>query len=259
MYGGLLMKKILLLTLFLAILYSPALALTAQDVLQKVEDRYVGETSRANLFMRLHESDGEFRERRMTISRREMDPDNKDNFIHFSSPPDIRNTAYLVNERDREERKWIYLSAFRNVRRIGSEDYNLAFVSSDFTYEDMDDIRADDYVASELQEETLGEKEVYSIVIRKKDGLTSYDRVIMKIWKDEWVVLRAEMYCKNNPDQLIKIMTAENLEPIQDIWTPMLVTMQDLRRNTKTELETVRVAYDLPIPDEEFSRRNMQR
>ena len=251
-------KLLLFLTLFTLVGFA-AMALTAQQVLQNVEDRYVGDTSRANVVMTLYDADGSTRERRMSISRREMDSDNKDNHILFAAPPDIRNTTYLVNERDREERKWIYLSAFRNVRRIGAEDYGLSFVASDFTYEDMDDIRADDYTATDLKEEMLGDKEVYSIVVRKNDGNTSYDRTVMKVWKDEWVILKSEMYCKRNPDRLIKVMTAENLEQIQDIWTPMLVTMKDVSRGTKTTLQTARIAYDLEIPEDVFSRRNLER
>lgn len=253
------MKKNVICLLMFVLLCGTAFAMTAQDVLQKVDDRYVGKTSKSNVIMKLHDKDGGERERRMTISRRETDSENKDNFIHFAAPPDIRNTTYLVNERNREKLKWIFLSAFRNIRRIGAEDYSLAFVASDFTYEDMDDVRASDYVATDLKEEKVGDRDVYSISVKKKDSNTSYDRVIMKVWKDEWVILRSEMYCKKNPQNLIKLMTAEKLEKVQDIWTPMLTIMKDLSKGTKTTLETARIAYDLEIPDEEFSQRNMQR
>jgi hypothetical protein len=67
------------------------------------------------------------------------------------------------------------------------------------------------------------------------------------------------MYDKKDPEKLIKIMTAENIEKIQDIWTPMKVTMKDLEKGTSTELETVKVAYDLTLPDDEFTRRNMEK
>lgn len=246
--------------LFLLCLFAEAAwALTAQEVLQKVEDRYVGKTSKANVIMRLIERSGRKRERKMTISRRKEDNTNKDNFIIFAAPADIRNTTYLVNERNSQKRKWIFLSAFKKIRKIVAKDYGMAFVSSDFTYEDMEDIHADDYVASNLREEKYNDQDVYAITLKKKDSDTSYSRVEMKVCKDRFIVLKSEMYDKKDPEKLIKIMTAENIEKIQDIWTPMKVTMKDLEKGTSTELETVKVAYDLTLPDDEFTRRNMEK
>lgn len=236
-----------------------AMALTAQEVLQKVEDRYVGKTSKANVIMRLVDKGGETRERRMTISRRKKDNTNKDNFIFFAAPPDMQNTSYLVNEINKEKEKWLYLSAFKSIRRIVAKDYGLAFVSSDFTYEDMEDIHANDYTATNLKEEKLDGVDVYSIDVTKNGGDTSYAKVVMKVCKEKLIVLRSEMFDKNSPDKMIKVLTATEIEKIQDIWTPKKVTMQDLVKGTSTTLETVKIKYDLDLPDQEFAKSNMQK
>ncbi len=254
------LQKILMFVLVMVLAGAvSAMALTAQEVLQKVEDRYIGKTSKANVQMDLIDKSGGVRERKLTISRRKIDGSNKDNFIHFVAPPDIRNTTYLVNEKNRDKQKWIYLSAFKKTRKIVAEDYAMAFVSSDFTYEDMDDIRADDYIASDLKEEKLGDKDVYSISVTKKDANTSYAKVVMKVCKSTFIVLRSEMYDKKAPDKMIKEMTASNLEQIQDIWTPKEVVMKDLVKGTSTSLKTAKIAYDLPLSDDEFSQRNMEK
>ncbi|GAB4281218.1 MAG: outer membrane lipoprotein-sorting protein [Candidatus Rifleibacteriota bacterium] len=249
----------LILFVFLFVVYGRAMALTAQEVLQQVEDRYVGKTSKANVIMKLIDKSGNVRERKMTISRRKKDNVNKDNFILFAAPPDIRNTSYLVNEVNKNKQKWIYLSAFKKIRKIVAEDYGMSFVSSDFTYEDMEDIHAQDYTASNLKEEKYNGEDVYSISITKNDSNTSYSRVDMKISKEKLIVLKSEMYDKKDPNKLIKVMTAENIEKIQDIWTPRTVTMKDLVKGTSTVLETVKIKYDLDLPDDEFSKRNMEK
>ncbi len=236
-----------------------AMALTAQEVLQQVEDRYVGKTSKANVIMKLIDKSGAARERKMTISRRKKDNVNKDNFIHFAAPPDIRNTSYLVNEVNQQKQKWIYLSAFKKIRKIVAEDYGMAFVSSDFTYEDMEDIHADDYVATDLKEEKFDGQDVYSISVTKKDSNTSYAKVIMKVSKEKMIVLKSDMYDKKDSAKLIKEMTAGSIEKIQDIWTPKTVTMKDLVKGTSTILETVKIKYDLDLPEDEFSKRNMEK
>lgn len=251
--------SLLLVFLAFCLCAGQAMALTAQEVLQQVEDRYVGKTSKANVIMRLIDSNGETRERKMTISRRKKDNLNKDNFIIFAAPPDIENTTYLVNEKNKSKEKWIYLSAFKKIRKIVAEDYGMAFVSSDFTYEDMEDIHADDYAASDLKEEKLDGADVYSISVTKKDSNTSYAKVIMKVAKDKMLVLKSEMYDKNAPDKMIKVLTATNVEQIENIWTPKNVTIKDLVKGTSTTLETVKIKYDLELKDEEFQKQNMER
>ncbi len=240
-----------------ALCSSGAMAITAQDILQKVEDRYVGKTSKANVLMILVDKNGKERERKMTISRQKKDNNNKDNFIHFAAPTDIRNTTYLVNEANRQKQKWIYLPAFKKIRKIVAEDYGLAFVSSDFTYEDMEDLHADEYNCSNLKETKLNGEDVYQFEAKKKDDNTSYSRVVMTVSKDKFVALKTEMYDKKDPTKLIKVMNATDLEKIQDIWTPKQVTMQDLSKNTSTVLKTAKIKYDLPLSADEFSKRNM--
>lgn len=242
---------------FFALITTVSWALTAQEVLQKVEDRYVGKTSKANVLMKLTDKNGRTRVRKMTISRRKKDNNNKDNFIHFIAPPDIRNTTYLVNERNRHKMKWIYLSAFRKIRKIVASDYGMSFVSSDFTYEDMEVIHASDYIASNLKEEKLNGIPVYSIVAVKKDDKTSYSKMIIKVSKKDWVVLQVKMFDKKHPDKIMKVMNATNIQTIQNISTPMVIAMKNLEKGTQTVLETKKIKYDLPLKDEEFSKRNM--
>ncbi len=253
------MKKILLAVLGVFLGVQVLHAMTAGEVLQGVENRYIGKTSQADVKMILTDPSGKARTRTLTIYRRKADNDNKDNFIHFLSPPDIKDTTYLVNEKNREKLKWIYLSAFKNVRKIVATDYGVAFVSSDFTYEDMDDIHASDYECSNLVEEKLGDADVYSIECKKKDANTSYSRVIMKVAKDKMVTLKALMYDKGDPQKQIKEMESKRIEKIKEIWTPMEVTIKDLRKNTSTTLETSKVEYDLNLDAETFTERNMKK
>ncbi|MFZ2959515.1 MAG: outer membrane lipoprotein-sorting protein [Candidatus Ozemobacteraceae bacterium] len=234
-------------------------AVTADEVLQGVENRNIGKTSQSDVTMKLKNSDGAERNRSLKIYRRKVDNDNKDNFIHFLSPSDMKDTTYLVNEKNREKSKWIYLSAYKNVRKIVATDYAVSFVSSDFTYEDMEDIHASDYACSDLKEEKLDGQDVYSIVCKKKDTNTSYSHAIMKVAKDKMVVLKSFMFDKNDPTKQIKEMTASDLKQIQNIWTPMVVAIKDLKKNSSTALEVKKIEYEVALPDETFTERNMKK
>lgn len=253
------MKQAILLIAFVCLVTQSLSAMTADEVLLKVEKRYIGNTSKSDLYMKLSDPSGNTRTRTLTIYRRKTDEKIRDTFIHFLSPPDIRNTTYLVNEINRERQKWIYLSAFKNIRRIVASDFGMAFVSSDFTYEDMDDIYADEYATSKLESEKIDDKEVYSIECVKKGENSNYSRIIMKVWKDESVILKALMYDKSDPNKLVKEMTAEDLRKVQDIWTPYKVTMKNLLKKTSTLLEIKEINYDLQLDAEIFTQRNMKK
>lgn len=234
-------------------------AITAQEVLQKVEDRYVGKTSKSEVTMKLVGSDGTERNRSLNIFRKKADNNNKDNFIHFLSPSDIKDTTYLVNEKNREKLKWIYLSAFKQMRKIQATDFNVAFVASDFTYEDMEDTHAADYTCSDLKEETIDGEAAYSIDCKKNDANTGYSHIVMKISKEKFVPLKALMFDKNDPAKQVKEMNAKQLEKIQDVWTPKDVTMKDLNKKTATSLIVKKIEYDVALPEDTFTERNMKR
>ena len=244
--------------LFLVVAQSVS-AITADEVLQGVENRFIGKTSKSDTSMKLVAADGNARTRKLVIYRRKADNDNKDNFIHFLSPADIKDTTYLVNEKNRKKEKWIFLSAFKNIRKIVATDYNMAFVSSDFTYEDMDDIHASDYTCSDLKEETVDGEAVYSIDCKKKDSDTDYSHSILKVSKEKKIIIKALMFYKKDPAKQVKEMTAGLCEKIQNIWTPKSVSMKDLRKHTSTVLDVGKIEYDVKLDDETFSQRNMKK
>ncbi|MBF0410008.1 MAG: outer membrane lipoprotein-sorting protein [Candidatus Riflebacteria bacterium] len=234
-------------------------AITADEVLQGVENRYVGKTSKSTTEMKLIDSSGNERKRDLFIYRRKIDNDNKDNFIHFTSPSDMKGTTYLVNEKNREKSKWIYLSAFKNIRKIVASDFGTSFVSSDFTYEDMDDIHASDYTCTNLTEEKLDGEDVYSIECVKKTSDTAYSRSILKVSKEKMIILKGMFFDKKDTEKQVKEATAKSLEKIQEIWTPKQVTMRDLRKNTMTVLEIKKAEYDLTLEADIFTERNMKK
>ena len=165
----------------------------------------------------------------------------------------------------RERQKRIYLSAFKKVRKIAAEDYAMAFVASDLTYEDMDDIHAADYSCSNLREEKLDGKDVYVIDCVRKDDKTSYAKTVLSVDKTTFVVLKILMYDKKDPAKLIKEMLSTDVKDVptkdgsKQISTPYIVTMKDLRSNTATTLEIKKIGYDIDLDADTFTERNMQK
>ncbi|MEZ7891184.1 MAG: outer membrane lipoprotein-sorting protein [Candidatus Wallbacteria bacterium] len=258
-------KKVLLtaarciFTLF-AIIFtcSNAFALTSDEILQKVEDRYVGKTSQAELKMVIADKDGSEKERTLTILRQKLDAQNLDNFQHFHSPADIMNTTFLVNEKNGAQEKFIYLSSFKKIRKIVSKDNNVRYVSSDFTYEDLDNFHAADYTCQPFKEETFEGEKVFVIEAKKKNDDSQYSRFVFKVSQEKMLPLQILMYDKKD-GALLKQLENKKLKKVKNIWTPYEIIIKDVKNMSSTRLVLDKIDYDCKLDADTFTQRNMEK
>ena len=66
-------------------------------------------------------------------------------FIRFFKPASIRGTSFLIKKEDKTEHQWIYLSAFKIIRKLASSEKNNSFMGSDFTNSDISGIKIKDF------------------------------------------------------------------------------------------------------------------
>ncbi len=235
-----------------------AAAITSEEVLQKVEDRYVGKTSKAAMKMILIDSAGGEKERSLTIYRQKIDNANLNNFQHFHSPADMMNTTFLINEKDGSQEKFIYLPSFKKIRKIVSKDNNVRYVSSDFSYEDLDNFHAADYICEKLKEEKLDGEGVYVVECKKKSPDSQYSKFIFKISKEKELPLVALLHDKKS-GSLIKQIENRKLKKVKNIWTPFEVEIKDIKNSSATKLVLEKIEYDLNLSADTFTQRNMEK
>jgi hypothetical protein len=232
--------------------------ITAHDILKLVENRNVGKTSTANMEMVLKSNTSAPKKRKMKMNRSKKDNLNQNLFIHFLSPADIKNTTYLVKEKDKKKKKWIYLSSFRKRRRLVSNDNSSNFVSSDFTYEDLETIHADDYNCFELKDNVVAGVPVYSFIAVKKDQeSTLYSKLVFNVSKKTDIALVILMF--NKKKEHVKTLTVGKIKKIQNIWTPFYTKMVDLKNKSYTVLSIKKIKYNLKLKEETFTTRNMEK
>lgn len=238
---------------------APAASLTGTEILAKVEDRYIGKTSKASMKMVLVSKGAGTKTRELDLYRSKADNANQNLFIHFLQPADIMNTTYLILEKNRVKDKWIYLSSFKKTRKIVSKDNSSSFVSSDFTYEDLDTIHADDYTTGPVSEETVGGDACWTFEATKKDlSESGYSKMTVSVSKEKLVPLRVLLFDKASGEQ-VKTLEVLELKKVQEIWTAYATRMTDHKNGSNTKLELVKVEYDLDLPAETFTKRNMEK
>ena len=129
------MKTIILLFLFSLKVFS----ITGYEVMNLVhEENQKKNTRKAVVDMRVY--DRENRERLRFFNYWIKYSDTKeDSLIKFFRPKNVKGTALLTNSDTQMDQKmqWIYLPAFKSVKRLSSSEKNKSFMGSDFTYSDI--------------------------------------------------------------------------------------------------------------------------
>jgi len=96
----------------------------------------------------------------------------------------------------------------------------------------------------------------YRLESRRKDTSVEFPRVVSLVLKDSFVVVQADVYNRRNEKQ--KLYTVKRLEQVQGIWTVYESTMTNDVDKTRTELVVEKIAYNVGLTDDTFSRRELE-
>jgi len=172
--------------------------------------------------------------------------------VRFLAPADVRGVGFL---RLAEDRLYLYLPAFRKVRRIASSVKNESFMGTDFSYEDLSRSQYGDDFAVQGVEEQNGQ--LVLNLVPKAGADVSYGRV--KLWVDRtnYVVRKAELYSKSG--KLEKVLRVDEVELIDGYWIGKRMEMETVKDNHRTVLTLKEVAFDQGLSDALFTQRNLKR
>ncbi len=172
--------------------------------------------------------------------------------VRFLSPAEVRGVGFL---RRAENRLYLYLPAFRRVRRIASSIKNERFMGTDFTYEDMSQSTfTRDYRAKRLPDQNG----LYVLELTPLPGAdVSYGKLVVYADPSNYVYRKVEYYDRDG--KLQKILTLRDIQQKNGYWVPLTMEMRDVQRNHRTVLELQDVKFDQGLSDKLFTQRNLKR
>jgi hypothetical protein len=237
---------------------------TPEWVARQIEQRDTGRDSRAEMRMRLFDRRGRVRERSLILTSLRGENGSGDRtLLRFTYPNDIRNTAFLVWEHpDADDERFLFLPALGRVRRIAGEEKQESFVGSDLSYEDIGGRDIADYAWSFADQNAVWtapdgtRAAAWSLESRARDGGAQYPRSISVVLKDRFVVVHAEAF--NARNERAKVFDVKRLERVDNIWSVMELTVVNERDNTRTELTTTSLTYNIGLKENDFSRRQLE-
>jgi outer membrane lipoprotein-sorting protein len=243
--------SVLALLILASVVFIPkdALTLTGDEVLKRAEDVMNAPKDRMmKEKMTLLKSGGSKKELTIVIHQKGVDK----RLIVFLSPADVKGVGFLSLT---ENTMYLYMPAFRKIRRIASHIKNEGFMGTDFSYEDLSETRfTDEYSATLVKEEA----NVYVLELTPKSGAdVGYSKQRMWVDKKTFFPAKTEYFSKR--DVLIKRLTSEDVEKVDGYWVPMKMTMVTLKSGHRTVLETIEVEHDSGISDQFFTKRNLKK
>ena len=256
--------------LMLQSMSSSAAEYSAEEVMREVDQRYVGDSSIAEITMVLIDRRDRQRLRNLKLYSKEYGVDTKTLSL-FESPADIRGTAYLNFDWDeslRDDDSWLYLPTLQRVKRLASSDKSDSFLGSDFTYADINGFEIDWYDYSFVnQSEIVDGEECWVIEINPKpefreqaEEATGYSKMQTWISKEKFVQLRGQAWeLRGNR---VKFFTASEVEEIEGIWTVkrlQAVTTRNNRQEHASVLQINSIDYNVEVADELLTTEAMQR
>jgi len=135
--------------------------------------------------------------------------------VRFSAPEDIAGTAFLMLEHEGgASEQYVYLPGLRRTRRVVGSERDSSFMSSDFTYADMQPV--DPKFAHNVRkpDENIGNDPAYVLeaTIDPKSGV-QYGKIVTWVRKSDFVALRTRFFDKQG--KLVKTLYARKVKPLE--------------------------------------------
>lgn len=225
------------------------LMLGGDEILKRVEDAYNAPKDRVSeVKMILIESDGSKKEREMKFWMKEK---HKKLFV-FKSPADVEGVGFLVLS---DNELYLYLPAFKKIRRIASHVKNESFMGTDFSYNDLATSEFTKNYSAKIKEEN--ENQYVLELVPKPESDVDYSKLIMFVNKKVFLPDSIKFFDKGG--NLFKIMRNRRFNQIKNYWLIGEVEMENVKDKHKTIMETIREEIDRGLSDEIFTQRNLKK
>ena len=244
-------------------------SITAEKVMQDVDDRDRGQTRQMTGTLSLLDKNGGTRVRNFQETAKKYGRDEKSISI-VTYPAEVKGTsimAYNWKDKTKDDDTWLYLPQLKKVKRRASTDKSGYFLGSDFTYSDFVGLEVSDFKYSFDSENNKADGKEWVIIAEPADDIaqkvkdeTGYKKI--KYWVDKTSLLIVKAIYWLEEGNKIKYSSSSEIEKVEDIWTVkkmQMVMTQGGNKLHSSVFQLENVKYNLPIDDTEFTVYAMER
>ena len=239
----------------------PAAELTAREIVEKQKERHALESEMSTIVMVLVDRNGNQVTRILKRWSRRFQDGLYRVLVAFQEPRDIAGTALLTWQLEGGENKqWLYLPGRDTLQRIASQGRKSYFMGTDFTYEDLQPDRLEDYQYELKGTEELDGHPCYVIEIRpasrEKERESAYAKRLSWIRQDLFYPVKVEFFDRRG--RCIKTQTNHELTRLKgEAWTARKALMINHQNEHKTIMGLKACETDIEIDESVFSERHL--
>ena len=213
--------------------------------------------SQSDMRMTLFDGRGNSVIRTMRSKTLEMPDDGDRTLLFFEDPADVEGTAFLTHSHaERDDDQWLYLPALKRVKRIASSNRSGAFMSSEFSYEDLGNDEVEKYNYRYLGEAMLDDVATWRLERIPKTE-SGYSKQIVWLDQDELRVRQIEFYDRGG--RLLKTLTARDYQRYGErFWRPLEMEMVNVQNGRRTILNWQDYRFGLDLSARDFERNALR-
>jgi hypothetical protein len=252
-----------LLTVGVLLLGSAAGAVeSADDIMKCMKANQPSKSSVQTIAMRSKDRIGAITSMHAQIWWRKDDAGRSQLHMRFDDPPDLRDSALLLLEKEGRNDMFMFLPELGRTRRVTAQMMNGSMFGTDFTYEDFEVLQgiADTGSLERGEDAVLDDRPAYVLVQTPDAEVSSpYDRIRTYVDRDTCLARRIEFFGRG--DQLRKELDADwsTAEQVGSVWIAKRIVQKDVVEGTETELEIEKIEVDVDIPRHMFSQSSLER
>lgn len=168
--------------------------------------------------------------------------------------------SYTYDASNRNNETWLYLSALGKVKRIvASNSANSEPVSlfgSEFTTEDQETGKLDDYTYTLLETVTYKGRKTYvieQIPTPARARQSRYARTLVWVDASRYLSVKAEMYDSRGTE--IRRLIADDISKVNGVWMSRSITIMNLVANRLSNMKMETIHFGITIDPELMTQR----
>jgi outer membrane lipoprotein-sorting protein len=181
----------------------------------------------------------------------------KKTFIRILSPPKEKGIGTLKIGLE----MWNYLPRVERTIKIPPSMMMQPWMGSDFTNDDLvkESSIVEDYIHRVIGKEKMDGFDAYHVeALPKPDAPVVWGKILYWVRVEDFIPLRQEFYSEK--EELIRVMTFSEIKEIGGRVLPTHWQMVPVKKKGRmTSLHIIEVEFDVPIPEEIFTLRNLKR
>jgi len=198
---------------------------------------------------------------------RQLGDDKKDSqaisiILEPASERGVGMLTYSYDDERKDTESWLYLSALGKVKRMasgtGEDQEPVSLFGSEFTTEDMESGKTDEYDYKIVQEGAYSGVDVWVIEalprpVRLKK--TNYSRILIWVDKVRLIALKVQAYDKRG--SLHKRTVFKQFEQFNDVWIARDLTVYNLKIKRLSKMKTEQLAMNIEVEQGFLTQRSL--